>query len=229
MAFCTKSMGDNTIAITLRVKTQQSVLLDQQLEEGELPLRQWRVEVSMLDRNKDEVKADILSSVTYHLHPTFVKPRRKMKTPPFSLEEIGWGEFSMTLMCKFRHNGGVVKIQHELEFSEDAYIIDYSVNVPYLSEGPFYSLLARHFNVIPQNSVPVDNNIKQLPKWVKTLQLQDEDTINELLQRILSNAAVKNFVNKIPRHEEVVFCLGELPDELMNSLTEYMESTGDIK
>lgn len=78
----------------------------------------------------------VIEHVTFVLHPSFgARAQQTVSKPPFLIEEVGWGEFDVTLYIKFRHselktissptvssptssNKGVyVKLVHALKFS----------------------------------------------------------------------------------------------------------------
>lgn len=63
----------------------------------EYPMRQWSIEITMLNEQGEEITALILDKVTYTLHPTFANPVRTLKLPPFRVEEQGWGEFDIPI------------------------------------------------------------------------------------------------------------------------------------
>ncbi|KAL3233637.1 Something about silencing protein 5 [Nakaseomyces bracarensis] len=213
---------NGVLKVIFRIKTQQAILLDQAPVENELPLRQWRMELVMLDKNGLEVPANILSHVTYHLHPTFVKPKRKVIEPPFAIEEVGWGEFDLQLVCKIKENCGTIKLLHDLSFSEDAYAVDFEVPIPYGHNQPFCSLLSTHFDLDSSKRNSVKKVVEELPKWVKNIPKMDEDAVQLFLQKVLANPAVKSYVNKKQKNEEIVLCLSELPEELLLSLDSFM-------
>lgn len=213
---------NGVVNVVFRVKTQQAVLLDQEPNSGELPLRQWRMEVVMLDKHGNETPAEIISYITYHLHPTFAKPKRKVSEPPFALEEIGWGEFDLQLICTLKEHGGTVKLLHDLSFVEDAYAIDFEVAVPYHQNPPLHALLSRWFDLEADFAESATKSNSELPRWVRDVSKLDEDKIQEFLQKVVSNPAVRNYLNKKPKNEEAVLCLSELPDELIICLGEFM-------
>lgn len=219
----------DAVDVVFRVKTQQAILSDQQLTENQLPMRQWRMEIVMLDKDGAEVPAGIVSHVVYHLHPTFAKPKRKVNEPPFRLEEVGWGEFELHIVLTLKEHGGTVKIVHDLSFSEDAYAVDFEVSVPYTQNPSLRALLTTSFDLEDDKVDLVTKNGGDLPKWVKDIGKMDEDAIQLFLKKVLANPAVKSYVNKKPKNEEIVLCLSELPDVLISNLGLFMNKNEQLK
>lgn len=57
-------------------------------EQPGFPMREWSVEIWMLDDNDKQLPATIFEKVTYELHPTFPKP--KQSTLHSQRREIAW-------------------------------------------------------------------------------------------------------------------------------------------
>jgi len=74
----------------------------------------------------DEVNLkDHVSSVTYHLHPTFEPSKITLTDPPYHIERIGWGTF-VTGVDLNLNTGKVVTLKHNLQFNnnQQTYIIN---------------------------------------------------------------------------------------------------------
>ncbi|KAL9657248.1 hypothetical protein ABK040_011470 [Willaertia magna] len=63
-----------------------------------------------------------IHKVEFHLHETFDNPIRTITKPPFELEEIGWGEFSIRIMIYFHPSSGEepVELLHNLKLPPSA-------------------------------------------------------------------------------------------------------------
>lgn len=94
------------------------------------PMRQWSIEIVLLDDKGNEVPATIFDKVVYHLHPTFANPHRTFTEPPFKIEEQGWGGFELLISAHLLEKGGEKKLSHDLHFMKDAYEIDHVIQVP---------------------------------------------------------------------------------------------------
>ena len=148
----------------MRVKTQH-IILPNAPAVLDLPLRRWRMEICLLDQNDNEIEANILSSCTYYLHPTFKDPIRQIAAPPFALEEEGWGQFDLKIICQFIENAGKFTIKHALLFGDDAYAsceIVWQVNLTYLT---------MLFRTITKSSkiLSLQTGLVQFPCWMKML------------------------------------------------------------
>lgn len=210
----------------MRVKTQ-NVIVEESADEDELPLRKWKVEICLLDANDTEVPADLLSSVTYHLHQSFPNPIRKLTEPPFALEEEGWGEFDMKIVCKFISKGGTFTIYHDLNFQDDAFAVDYTVHVP-LHLPNFTNELARYYPISKFINKERDNKERKIKlkttsfgNWALTI---NEDTITKFTQLILNDPAIKSEINRHELHEKVYLYFGQFPDELLDQMNDFIRN-----
>lgn len=203
--------------IVIRVKTQQIIIKEAE-DEDDLPLRKWLVEICMLDKNGNEVSADILEHCTYYLHKTFEHPVRKVIEPPFTLSEQGWGEFDMKIVCNLIEKSGKFTIVHNIEFQDDAYAIDYTVQLP-LTIPKLRSILVKNFTLPDDIDVPVS---KPQEKWNQILPDFDEDMITEFTQIILNNPAVKAEINRHDHAERVHLYFGQFPVDLLEQLIQYV-------
>ncbi|GMF06511.1 hypothetical protein B5S31_g5006 [[Candida] boidinii] len=115
---------------TIRVTTTQHILKDVAPVQEGFPMRQWSIQITLLNESGKELPATIFEKVTYHLHPTFANPVRTFKKLPFKIEEQGWGGFDMTISLTLLEKGGERKIQHDLNFNKEKYIIDHIISIP---------------------------------------------------------------------------------------------------
>lgn len=176
----------------------------------------------MLDERGVEIDAIVLSDCTFHLHPTFENPIRRVSTPPFALEEQGWGEFDIKIVCNFLEDAGKVTIRHPLEFEENAYAIDYSVQIPYHT-SELRRRLETHYTLQKEIiEVPTKSQISASNSWIKSIPLLDEDAVTEMVQMIVAHPAVQSEVLKHPRHEDFLMGLNQLPNELLDEIREYV-------
>lgn len=196
---------------------------------GGFPLRRWRIELCMLDNDEKEIEADILSCCTIHLHPTFKEPIRRLTSPPFVVEEDGWGEFEFKIVCTFIENAGKFTIRHSLSFKDAAYAVDYSVRIPYHIPA-LRERLSKHFT-LPKNAIEQFIREQQSPicgKWINLIPLLDEDAVTEIVQMIVSHPAVQDEVNKHPKDQEFVMGLHQLPNELLKQIGDYVHHGKDV-
>ncbi|KAG7692322.1 hypothetical protein KL948_004654 [Ogataea haglerorum] len=114
---------------TVRVTTTQQILKDiPPVQEG-FPMREWAIQISLVDDKGVEQPATLFEKVTYHLHPTFANPVRSFKKPPFRIEEQGWGGFDIPITLTLIEKGGEKKINHDLNFMKEKYVIDTPITI----------------------------------------------------------------------------------------------------
>lgn len=114
---------------TVRFTTSQHVLKDiPPVQEG-FPMREWTIQVSLVNDKGVEVPATIFDKVTYALHPTFTNPVRSFKKPPFAIQEQGWGGFDIPITLTLIDKGGDKKMNHDLNFYKEKYVIDKQITI----------------------------------------------------------------------------------------------------
>ncbi|CAL9734906.1 transcription initiation factor TFIID subunit 14 [Monosporozyma servazzii] len=114
---------------TVRIKTKQHIQPDVPPVEG-FPVREWSIELVVLDEENKELPATIFEKVVYHLHPTFANPNRTVNEPPFMIQEQGWGGFPLDISVFFLEKAGERKIPHDLNFLQEEYQVDHVIQVP---------------------------------------------------------------------------------------------------
>lgn len=208
--------------ITIRVKTQQ-IIIEEAEDENYLPLRQWEVQLCMINQKGEEVPANLLANCTYYLHKTFEKPIQKIEESPFLISEQGWGEFDMKIVCKFVGKSGKFSILHDLTFEEPAYAVDYLVQVPvYIPR--LRHVLEETFTLPADIDEPLKVK-KPSINWNASILSFDEDMITEFTQIILNDPAVKAEISRHDKSEKVHLYFGQFPEELLNKLIDYSKTT----
>ncbi|SMN19560.1 similar to Saccharomyces cerevisiae YPL129W TAF14 Subunit of TFIID [Maudiozyma saulgeensis] len=211
--------------VTFRVRTQNIIL--KSYDDGyNLPLRRWQVELFLLDKDNNEIPTNILSSCTFIIHDSFKNNVHSIRKPPFKLQETGWGEFDIKINCTLAYNAGRFKIIHDLSFEEDAYIEDYSVQIPNYIVGlrndliPFYDM--------PEiiDSYPDYKPSSEITKKILNL---DEEEITKFVQIILDDKAVQNEIEKFDRTKPFYTYLGQFPKELLTELESYLDDKANSK
>jgi|SRR5579859_3159442 len=84
-------------------------------------MRKWSIKLVAVGPNNTEVPATFIEKVTYKLHPTFEKPTRVLKRPPFKVEEEGWGEFDLGVTLHYVEKEGTKELTHDLNFQDSKY------------------------------------------------------------------------------------------------------------
>jgi len=82
----------------------------------------WTMFVRLSDKlqTKGMKIEDVVESVTYGLHPTFVPPSVKVSQAPFELKRLGWGTFDVDVTIKFQPELKLqpVTVKHTLDFTQ---------------------------------------------------------------------------------------------------------------
>lgn len=210
---------------TIRVKTQQIILPDAP-KVYELPTRKWRMQLFILDEEGNEQPATLFDYVTYHLHPTFERPLRKLTEPPFTLDEQGWGEFELKIIAKVKFCSTTYTFHHELSFDNNAYNVDYEGRFPYHQTKLREELLN-------SGSVPIYNEdeislgqVTNLQRAINLISVSDVDTIQKVINTIVTFPPVSEEIAK-RRHQEddIVILLSQIPNQLLNKICRLVEAS----
>lgn len=208
----------------LRIKTQQVIVPDLPPTNG-FPTRRWRLEVFLLDEDGKEVPACIFESITYHLHPTFNPSTKKLTQPPFRLDEEGWGEFGLQVVGVLKGQPTTYTFHHEISFTDDAYVMDFNIDVPYHIESLRDELLKS--GSVPIYDIEQDDifDSDKLQKAIKRIPDSDVDTIQKMVQTIISFEPVKNEVSKrFHKDTDYVLLLSQLPNRILNKVCDIINS-----
>ncbi|CAI4802543.1 BAP_1a_G0050980.mRNA.1.CDS.1 [Saccharomyces cerevisiae] len=154
----------------------------------------------------------------------FKQPKRRLNSLPFFIKETGWGEFNLKIECFFIGNAGKFSIEHELTFEDDAYAVDYTVDVPH-EFSHLNSELSKYFDlpwkvVSPEEEMSL--RIADLP-WIKSLALIDEDMMTDVVQMILNDPAVQRAIENHPRREQFFMFITQLPDDLLMKIQAFLK------
>lgn len=211
-------------------------------------MRQWSIEVYVLDEHGQVIPANIFDKVTYHLHPTFANPVRALKKSPFKIEEQGWGEFELGITFTFADKAGERKIAHDLNFRQERYEIDHVLHCPLKSEklrvllaesGPVPAVdaslgekrkaLATDSNK-PKRAKPSGSTIGSttkgsvdLEKLAEGLTKLTEDDLLGVVQMVTDNRTPDMNIKNDVEEGEFTMDLYTLPDSLLKSLWEYVK------
>ncbi|OBA21951.1 SAS complex, SAS5 subunit/transcription initiation factor IID, subunit 14 [Metschnikowia bicuspidata var. bicuspidata NRRL YB-4993] len=208
------------------------------------PMRQWSIEITMLNDQGAVIPATILDKVTYTLHPTFANPIRALKQPPFKVEEQGWGEFDIPIavhLVGIPGKQGERKFNHDLNFLQETYTVDHVILVP-LKNAQLNKLLAE------SGPVPLEGDAKRksdaevlsklkklkstssatkgsvdLEKLAKGLTLLSEDDLITIVQMVTDNRTSDMNIKNDFENGEFTMDLYTLPELLLKSLWEYVQ------
>lgn len=220
------------------------------------PIRQWSVQITMLDQSGNEIPANILDKVTYSLHPTFANPIRTLKTQPFKVEEQGWGEFDIPITVHIVGLSGKQserKFNHDLNFLQETYTLDHTISIPTNKSQVLNSLLLESGPVPANNNLDTNkrkndndssNKLKKqksasgngtpmkgqidLEQLANGLTKLNEDDLIVIVQMVTDNRTNDMNIKNDIDNGEFTMDLYTLPESLLKSLWDYVKNhTGD--
>lgn len=206
------------------------------------PMRQWRIEIYLLDEEGKEIPATIFDKVVYHLHPTFANPNRTFTETPFAIEEQGWGGFPLDISVFLLEKAGERKITHDLNFLQKEYEIDHVIQIPtnkpllateLLKSGSVDDAGAKR-KASATNGEPKVKKAKtasastikgnvDIEKLAFGLTKLNEDDLVGVVQMVTDNKTPEMNVTNNVEEGEFIIDLYSLPDGLLKSLWEYVK------
>lgn len=210
-------------------------------------MRQWSIQIMMLDQAGNEIPANIVDRVTYTLHPTFANPTRTLKTQPFKVEEQGWGEFDIPIsihIVGLTGKQGERKFNHDLNFLQERYVIDHVISVPtnksqilnnfLLESGPLPAGDNLELNSKRRVEGDAGSKVKKqkssqspmkgsvdLEKLANGLTKLSEDDLIVIVQMVTDNRTSEMNIKNDVDNGEFIMDLYTLPESLLKSLWEY--------
>ncbi|KAJ5620108.1 Transcription initiation factor TFIID subunit 14 [Penicillium lagena] len=224
---------------TVRLVTEQHII-DKPSEVEGFPQRSWSIEVWLLNERGEQVPATIFERVTYRLHPSFGdRATQVVKSPPFRIQEEGWGEFDMTidLTADKTH-----PISHDLNFSTERYESKHVI----VFKNPKPALLAalRESGPVPgdenglkKRAAGGDESTKKkkrteknvdMDKLADGLQKLNEDDLLQVVQMVHDNKAADSYTKNDVELGEFHVDLYTLPDSLIKMLWDFTAERGAI-
>ncbi|CCK72229.1 TATA-binding protein-associated factor TAF14 KNAG_0J01480 [Huiozyma naganishii CBS 8797] len=207
------------------------------------PVRQWSIEVVLLDEENKEVPATIFEKVIYHLHPTFANPNRTFMELPFRIVEQGWGGFPLDISVFFLEKAGERKIPHDLNFLQEEYEVDHVIQVPLNKplltaelekSGSIEDTSTKRKALISNGAEPkakkartgsastIKGNV-DLEKLAVGMTKLSEDDLVGIVQMITDNNTPEMNVTNNVEEGEFIIDLYSLPDGLLKSLWDYVK------
>lgn len=212
------------------------------------PIRQWSIQIGLLDQSGNEIAANILDRVTYTLHPTFANPVRTLKTPPFRVEEQGWGEFDVPIavhLVGVAGKQGERKFSHDLNFLQERYTVDHTISVP-TNKSQLLNSILQESGTVPETDDlsakrktegDANNKLKKqksgasnpmkgsvdLEKLANGLTKLSEDDLIVIIQMVTDNKTNEMSIKNDVDNGEFTMDLYTLPESLLKSLQEYVK------
>ncbi|KAK2808271.1 hypothetical protein FQN50_004830 [Emmonsiellopsis sp. PD_5] len=230
------------------VKRTVKLITEQNLKDAnadtvnELPLRKWSIEVYMLNEHGEEIAASLFDRVTYTLHPSFeARAIQTFKSPPFRIDEEGWGEFDMQITFSVLDKDYVVN--HDLHFQQNRYESKHVLT--FKNPKPALLNLLRESGPVPgdENGVKskrggaqdegskkkkrVDKNV-DMDKLADGLQKLGEDDLLRVVQMVHDNKSSDSYTKNDIEQGEFHVDLYTLPDTLLKMLWEFTQEKGVV-
>ncbi|KAJ2783271.1 transcription factor TFIIF complex subunit Tfg3 [Coemansia javaensis] len=120
----------------------------------EYSLRRWSCTVlEGRARAASSTRLPHIREVVFVLHETFDSPRRVVRSPPFRVEEQGWGEFDLEIIVHFAGCSDHARIVHDLNFQEgDQYDKRYRLTIA--NPTPGFLALFNENTTLSRKTIP---------------------------------------------------------------------------
>jgi len=110
----------------IKIVTEQHNINKPAVNEG-FPMKEWTVEIYIIDQDGKEKPAKCFTKAVYHLHPSFANPDQTFTEPPFKCTNEGWGEFEMSIDVYTTEKGGKHTFVHDLNFAAPQYEVEHAI------------------------------------------------------------------------------------------------------
>ncbi|PSN65843.1 transcription initiation factor TFIID subunit 14 [Corynespora cassiicola Philippines] len=222
---------------TVKLITQQRVIPNEPAPMEGYLMRNWSIEIWLLDENGNEVMPNVFEKATYNLHPSFEKNKQVFKKPPFRIEEKGWGEFDMTIVLTSLHKGGDHTLEHDLNFQAERYEAKHQITFRN-PKSELVQLLAESGPAGDVNGARNKEPIKKKPnrrdkavdmeKLADGLQKLGEDDLLQVVTMVHDNKSHETYTKNDVENGEFHVDLYTLPDSLVKMLWEFTASKVEL-
>ncbi|QUC23629.1 uncharacterized protein UV8b_07870 [Ustilaginoidea virens] len=216
----------------VKVVTEQHQI-DKPSPVSEFPMREWSLQLYLLDEDGNERPADVFTKVVYNLHPTFANPVQTFTKPPFLCSNEGWGEFEINIECYTTEKTKLPLITHDLNFQEEKYQTTHTV----VFKNPSQALQERLRETGP---LPNDEERQKkkgaagkkgaqkydYEKIAEALEKLDEEDLLRVIQLINENKGPDTYIRSDVEAGEFSIDLYTMPDVLTTKLWEHLSKKG---
>ncbi|KAI1945153.1 transcription factor TFIIF complex subunit Tfg3 [Ophidiomyces ophidiicola] len=224
---------------TVKLVTEQNPT-DKASEYEGLPVRRWSIEVFLLNEHGEEIPATLFNEVTYTLHPSFgERAVQTFKTPPFRIEEEGWGEFDLQVGLGAPDKEHTVP--HDLNFQQNRYESKHVIT--FKNPKPAVLAALRESGPVPgdENGLKskraqdesskkkkrIDKNI-DMERLADGLQKLGEDDLLQVVQMVHDNKSADSYTKNDIEQGEFHVDLYTLPDTLIKMLWDFSQEKGVV-
>ncbi|KAH6636341.1 yeats family-domain-containing protein [Chaetomium tenue] len=217
----------------IKVVTEQHNINKPAVNEG-FPMKEWTVEVYILDQDGKEKPARCFTKAVYHLHPSFANPVQTFMEPPFKCTNEGWGEFEMSIDLFTTEKGGKQTVIHDLNFAAAQY--DNVHVVTFRNPSQALQQILRETGPLPSDE---ERKIKKADggKKKKTFDVEKmadgliklgEDDLLQVIQLIHDHKDDSTYVQNNIDAGEFSVDLYTLPDSLLKMLWDLLLKQGVV-
>ncbi|KAK3322187.1 yeats family-domain-containing protein [Apodospora peruviana] len=213
---------------TIKVVTEQHNINKPAVNEG-FPMKEWTVEIYILDQDGKEKPARCFTRAVYHLHPSFDNPVQTFHEPPFKCTNEGWGEFEMQIDLYTTEKGGKSSIPHDLNFSAPQYELTHQIQFKNPSQA--LQQILRETGPLPSDEErklkKADGGSKKkksfdVEKMADGLVKLSEDDLLQVIQMIHDHKDDSTYVQNNIDAGEFSVDLYTLPENLMKMLWDFL-------
>lgn len=217
----------------IKVVTEQHNIDKPAVMEG-FPMKEWTVEIYILDQDGKEHPARCFTKAVYHLHPSFEQPDQTFTEPPFKCTNEGWGEFEMTIDMFTTEKGGKSTIAHDLNFAKPTY--EQTHKIQFKNPSQALQQILRETGPLPSDEErkikKADGGKKKKPfdveKMADGLVKLSEDDLLQVIQMIHDGKDESTYIQNNTDAGEFSVDLYTLPDELMTRLWDFLNRVNVI-
>lgn len=216
----------------IKLVTEQNIMPDKPQQVEGFPMREWSIEVYLVDQSGKKVPAKCFTKVVYNLHSSFANPTQTFTEPPFRCSNEGWGEFEMSIDLYTTEKGGKTSVVHDLNFAKPTYEI--SQKVTFRNPSQHLQALLRDSGPLPTDEdrkarKGADAGKKKKPwdleKLASALTKLGEDDLIQVIQMIHDHRTDDTYVINNPDAGEFSVDLYTMPDNLTKMLWEFISAT----
>ncbi|CAK7564098.1 MAG: transcription factor TFIIF complex subunit Tfg3 [Sporothrix epigloea] len=197
------------------------------------PMKEWTVEVYILDEAGKEKPARCFQKVIYNLHPSFENPVQTFHEPPFKCTNEGWGEFEMTIDCYTTEKGGKQSLLHDLNFANPTYENIHTIQFKNPSQA--LQAILRETGPLPtdedrkarkaQETTAKRKKTYDLEKMADVIPRLNEDDLLHIIQLIHDNKNDDTYIMNNPDAGEFSIDLYTMPENLCRVMWEFLSQS----
>ncbi|KAK2070091.1 hypothetical protein P8C59_004620 [Phyllachora maydis] len=220
------SAAEMIVERKIKLVTEQHTIDKPAVMEG-FPMREWTIEVYILDQDGKEHPAKCFQKAVYNLHPSFEVPVQTFTEPPFRCRNEGWGEFEMTIDFFTTEKGGKSSVQHDLNFAAPQY--ENVHTIAFRNPSQALQQVLRETGPLPsdeERKKKTDGGKKKksfdIEKIADGLVKLSEDDLLQVIQMIHDGKDDNTYIQNNIDAGEFSVDLYTLPDALLKNIWDYL-------